>query len=376
MRSALLLLLLALGVAAVAFWARGSPGDEPPPAGAPAPDDPRREPGPAGPTEPGAVARQQPAGTREAGTALPVPQPEPVTPEAAPAANVELLVRSATTHEPVAAFRWAARMEGAVLRGTGGEGFAGLALPAAARVHLTVEAAGYTPGSEPELAVPPAGAAPRRVGLFLSPAAAATGVTLTVYDPARMPVAAVRVDAFALTAENRDLAWHLGTALWSRRRGATDGRYVLSELAPGDYGVRVLATDAEGTLLPLLPCVRTFALTGSNGFVEDVTLEPGCLPELELVTAAGAPLDPARGAVTLGLRLPGGPAVSRYWVQQQDGRLVRALDQLPGPGVVWPAEAVAPGRWQLDVLVDEKPALQQQIVLRAGERQRERLVVP
>jgi hypothetical protein len=310
-----------------------------------------------------------------AATSAPSPDTAPATaPAAAP--NVHLSVRSAATSEPIAAFRWRLRSpDGALVRGDGTAGRAELTLPPELAGELLVEADGFQPGSVPEFTSSAANAPPRDVELFLVPAAVATGITLLVHDTAGRPVPLLRVDAFALRPEQREIAWHLGRPLWSRKTAAADGRYVLPELAPGEYGIRVLAIDEAGEALPLLPFRRMFTLTGSNGFVEDVPLEPGCLLQLELNNAHGQPLDPAHGAVTIGLRLPGGPAEPRHWHQYRGKLLVRAEDQLPGPGPVWLAEAVPAGNWQLDVLVDGQPAVQQLLALRAGERQQERIVV-
>lgn len=307
--------------------------------------------------------------------------PPPPAP-AVPTENVLLQVRHATTLAPVAAFRWRVRSAAGTVRGLGQDGRAEFTLPAGERGELTVEADGFTPHMRPELQAPDAGAAQLAVEVFLTPAALATGITLQVHDPNGQPVPNVRVEPFVLNADNRDLTWQLGKPVWSRAATAADGRYVLPELAPGEYGLRVLALDATGQVLPMLPFLRPYTLTGNNGFVEDVTLEPGCMPVLELVNPAGAPLDPAHGAITLSLRLAGGPAVQRLWQQQRTGPageaagLVGSIDALPVVGPGWPAEPVAAGSYQLSVFVDGQPALERSLVLRAGERQPERLLVP
>lgn len=372
------MLLVVLAAGAAVAWSLGRGDDAPPPgSGDGGRSAPRRE-EPAGPAERHVAPAPAPAPTP---ASPPAPAPAPDTPAGpgtpARESTIVLLVRDAGSQAPIAAFQWRVRCgDGGVRRGEGHDGRAELSLPPGARGELLVEAPAHAPFTEAELAAPGAGEAPRELPVFLAAAANATGVSLTLRDTARQPIANVRVDAFALRPEDRELAWHLGTALWSRRAADAEGHYTLPELAPGTYGIRIVATDAQGELLPLLPFARDYALTGSNGFVEDVVLEPGCLPVLELVDAQGRALDPASGAVTLGLRLPGGPAVPRHWLQVRDGKAVRALDALPGPGPAWPAEALAGGVWQLDVLVDGQPALQRQITLRPGERQAERIVVP
>jgi hypothetical protein len=67
----------------------------------------------------------------------------------------------------------------------------------------------------------------------------ATGITLHVHDTGLQPVQNVRVEAYPLRPENRDLAWHvLEKALWVRRTQNAEGTYVLPELAAGEYGIR------------------------------------------------------------------------------------------------------------------------------------------
>ena len=368
------------GAAGVAIWLwlRASDDVAPPPgAGAAAAQSRPHDDGtgpvertPAGHTAPRANEPTAPAPAVAEASAPPAPG------AAAPPANVVLQVRALATKAPVAAFRWRARSVAGTQRGDGAAGRAELALAAGQQFELLVEADGFQPSSQLSLPAPTAGAAPLQVDVFLDAQAVATGITLQVHDIGLQPLAPIRVDAHVLRADNREAAWHLDKPLWSRRTAAADGRYVLPELAPGEYGIRVLAVDRQGELLPLLPFVRTFVLTGSNGFVEDVTLEPGCLLTLELVDAAGRPLDPAHGAVTLGLRLPGGPTIARHWLQNRDTGPVSAVDALPGPGPCRAAEPVAAGTWQLDVLVGGEPRVQRQLVLRAGERQTERIVVP
>ena len=366
-----------LGLAAWLFLGRAE--DEAPapsgtsmPEGKSKPDD-----GPRMPTERSEVVRP-PDPTNEPAQAPPPAAEPPGQPVASAAANVHLIVRSAATKQPVPVLRWRVRQAGQKAElGTATDGRADLALPPGTTVELLVESDGYSPFTAKNLAIPATNAPPLDLEIFLEAAAVATGITLHVHDTGLQPVQNVRVEAYPLRPENRDLAWHvLEKALWVRRTQNAEGTYVLPELAAGEYGIRVLATDAEGELLPLLPFARIYLLTGSNGFVEDVTLEPGCVPLLDLQDPSGQPIDPQKGAVTLGLRQPGGPMIARHWLQKRDTGTVRALDALPGTGVVWPGEAVAPGTWQFEVQIDGQPALQQQLFLRAGERQAERVIVP
>jgi hypothetical protein len=228
---------------------------------------------------------------------------------------------------------------------------------------------------------PPAAAA--TIDVFLTPTATATGITLSVKDTALQPIAHVRVDAFALEdgAGSSANAWHVGPALWQRRADDSEGRYVLPPLSPGSYGIRLTATDEQGELLPLLPFRHTYELTGSNGFVEDVVLEPACLPLLQLVALDGTAIEPDRlGDVRVSLRTLGAPDVSRKWLVRPGDDPARApiaaIDRLPGAGTTWPAEAVPAGTYTFEVHVDGQLRFSQPLALPSGQRHRERIVVP
>jgi hypothetical protein len=290
---------------------------------------------------------------------------------------VVLLARDVRNRQAVAAFRWRVRSGADTWSGPGADGRAELGLPPDRGGELLVEADGFAPYARNDLVVPPAGSPPLQLDVFLLPAVPAAGITLHVRDLALQPIQHVRVDAFALTPENRDRTWHLGQPLWARRAGAADGTYALPPLPPGDYGIRVCATDADGNLLPLLPYARTFALTGDHGFVEDVPLEPGCILELALVDAAGEPYDPTRrGTLTLALSTPGGPAVPRKWRTRSGTVDATAVDVLPGTGGAELAEPIAAGIYTLELRVNGEPRAQQQLALRPGARQQVPVQVP
>lgn len=353
-------------------------GDDAPPVAPP--EAPRTTP-PVGPTAPPAQG--------DGRTAVPAPVPDvpapspqgnttPPSPPPAAAANVRLAVRDLTTRALVPDFRWQFRNSRGTQRGVGEAGRAELALEASAVGQLLVEADGLAPLVREGVIVPTPPAGPLQLDLFLAPAVAAAGITLYVRDLALAPVANVRVDAFPLAADAPPAsAWHLGTALWARRAAAADGRYVLPPLPPGHYGIRIVATDAEGALLPLQPYRNVFALTGDNGFVEDVPLEPGALLAVELVDAAGQPFDPSRhGTATLRLQLPGGPLVQRKWFVRTEAAEASAIDVVPGVGKVMLAEAVVAGPYRLEVVVQGGSRAERQLFLRPGVRNEERLVVP
>jgi len=383
MKSVPALLLLLVLFAAIAAWflfAQGSdelsvPGDDRGSVTTPRPRegaDPVAE-RDAVPAPPAPEASKPPANPAAPAAASPPHE----SPAAAPAPNLRLQVRDATTRQPIAAFRWRLRTSQSGQSGDGKDGLAEILLQAAERAELLVEATGYQPLTQPGVKAAATGEVAVDLEVLLIPAGIGTGITLQIHDVALQPLRNVQVAAYTLRPDNRELAWQLEKPLWTRRTmSRTEDRLVLPDLPPGEYGIRVFGLDDQGAMLPLVPYVRTFALSGSNGFVEDAVLEPGCILQLELSNAAGQPVDPANGAVTLDLRLPGGPAVPRLWQQQRETRTIGAIDALPGPGVTWPAEPLAPGTWQLEVQVSGQPALQRTLLLRSGERQAERLIVP
>ncbi|MGC6489302.1 MAG: carboxypeptidase-like regulatory domain-containing protein, partial [Planctomycetota bacterium] len=256
-------------------------------------------------------------------------------------------------------------------------GRAALPLPRGVTGQLVLEADGLQPRVFEDLAVPPDAAPPLQLDVFLDPTRAAEGVTVWVRDADRRPVQDVRVDAFLLAADAPRGAWHLERPLWSRAASARDGRYRLPPLAPGRYGIRLTGVDEDGRPLPLTPSRRVFELTGGNGFVEDVTLEPACALQLDLVRPSGAAFRAAgRADVAIRLRAATEPALPRRWVSVgPDGARSSAVDRLPGPSPIWLAEATAPGAYVLEVAVDGVVQVQRQLVL-AATAQTERVVLP
>lgn len=303
--------------------------------------------------------------------------PTPPAPPTLPPVTVQLHVRSMLDQQDVAPFRWRFVLRGHSEHGDSEGARAELRLPAGATGELLVEADGMQPFSRSQLTIPTPPQAPLPLDVFLTPTPQGTGITLLVRDLAQRPIRHVRVDAFELGDHNRETSWQLGQPLWSRAASAEDGNYELPPLPAGEYGVLLLATDEQGRPLPLLPFRRAFALTGSNGFVEDVPLEPGCHLVLDMVEPNGDAFDPeVHGRITLGLRPAGAPPFERMWTSGgEGGALQRALNAMPAKGVVWADEPLPAGAYTFEVFVNGDPRVQQTLVLRAGEVQTERIVV-
>lgn len=369
------LVFVALLVGAVAYWAFA---DRPPLVLPVDPDAPAT----AGPIEP-APAQQ---GERVAVT--PPPTAPPATPPAKPelgvlpppqvaaTPNVVLNVRDLVSRQPVAAFRWRFQNSRGTWKGDGADGRAELALEASAVGTLLLEADGLQPLSKDGVIVPTPPQAALQLDLFLAPQGVATGITLMVHDTGLQPIARVRVDAFQL-ADAKAEGWHLGRALWARMAEAKDGKYQLPALEPASYGLQVVALDGNGEPLPLLPFRRAFAVTGSNGFLEDVPLEPGALLGLEIVDSAGQGFDPTKqGTTRLSLHFAGAPHVARKWISRQGQAAATAVDALPGIGRAELAEAIPGGPYELEITVNGALRSKQPLFLRPGVKNEERIVVP
>lgn len=375
--------LVALGVAGVASlaWLLCWSPESPPAPPAPTPLATQPEVGAA--PAPIEAARGRAADAARDGRDAHALSPDADT-QAEPEARAPLLpaiaeVRAAATGALVPSFSY--RFTAGSLRSFGAceGGRAGLDLPWATTGDLLIESDGMEPRRFEALALPPRSAPPVVLEVYLRRARVTEGVTLLVHDVDRRPLPSVRVDAFALTdAADAAGAWHLNAPLWSRAASSPGGRYTLPPLAPGSYGVRLRAVDAAGAPLPHAAFRRVFEFTGSNGFREDVTLEPACALRLDLVRPDGLPFDPeTRGPVTVTLRLAAEPALSRRWVcAGRDGApSITAIDRLPGPSPVWLAEAVAPGAYSLELGVAGR-VLARKTLLLSASTQTERVVVP
>lgn len=380
MRSGPLLVAFALLVVLVGaiVWLTGGVAT-PAPDAPPTANDPNKPSEPAKPV-PGVRVDATPA-TPPNATPLPATPPSPSeTPPATAtdsgSGNLVLVVHDAAAPGTAPAFRWRLKGRGDATTGTGSDGKAVLQAPHDADFELLVEADQRQAVQKGPLRGAAPGQPPVQVEVTLVPIVVAAGITLHVHDLAMQPMRFVRVDAFRITDQNRETTWTLETPLWARRAMSDDGRYQLPTLPPGEYGIRLIATDEQGALLPLLPYVRTFQLTGDNGFVEDVPLEPGCALVLELVDANGNAYDPTSfGVATLVLRLPNGPPVQRKWFTMQGGTEATAINVLPGIGTAALAEAIPAGQYQLEVFCNNEPRVRQLLQLRS-ERQVERITVP
>lgn len=380
MRSGPLLVVFALlAVLAGAIVWLTSGGDTPAPVAPPTTNAPNQPSDPATPV-PGVRVDATPDAPKVT-PPPPATTPNPSeTPTAEPSAtgpgNLVVVVHDAASPGIAPTFRWRLKGRHDATTGTGSDGKAILQAPHDTDVELLVEADQRQPVRKGPLRAAAPGQPPLQVEVTLVPIVVAAGITLHVHDLAMQPMRFVRVEAFRIHDQNRDTTWALEDPLWARKSSSEDGRYPLPTLPAGEYGIKLVGIDEQGAMLPLLPYLRTFRLTGDNGFVEDVPLEPGCALVLELVDAHGNPYDPTSyGTASLALRLPDAPPVQRKWYAMQGGTAVTALDVLPGIGTAALAQAIPAGTYQLEVFSNHEPRVRQLLQLRP-ERQVERIVVP
>lgn len=317
-----------------------------------------------------ATGQQAPApvASKPEPAAAPLPTEEPI--------RLELLAYDAATLQGLASFRCRWRGDGRSGFVDGRDGRAVLRGDLPATVELLVEATGYEPSrpAPAALAVPDAPAT--RVEAFLMPVAAHTGIVLTLRTLAQEPLGHMQFSVHPLTDPADDTPFELRPALWTRKSQQPNGRYVLPELPAGRYGLRAIAVDEQGQPLPLLPHRGEYTLTGSNGYDEDITLEPGCLLRLLMLDTLGNPIDPATTPLTLTLRVAGGPQQPRAFLgRSPDGKLLRARDALPAIGPTWLETALPAGQWQLEWQRGEQVPQSLLLALRAGEAMTERCVV-
>jgi hypothetical protein len=164
---------------------------------------------------------------------------------------------------------------------------------------------------------------------------------------------------------------------WSRRGEAENGIYDLPQLDPGRYRLAVLAVDADGEILPLLPASRTVETTGSNAVTEYIEMQPGCILTLELVDAAGAAvMPPADGPLSIRLQPKDqADALTTFWRVGAKAERVESRDALPAAGPATAKEALPPGEYTLTVSAKGQVRARAALSLRGGERQTERIAL-
>lgn len=275
----------------------------------------------------------------------------------AAALNHTLAVVDAVTQQPLPQFSVTAHLaEGRELwRGTQGQ--LTFAAPLG-DLHLRIEAIGYQPA---ELHHVVTGPSTWRVPLVS--ASMPEGIELHATFTDGPPVRHALVQAFAIVENSNP--WRIATPLWSRRAQRDTGAYRLPTLAHGKYGIRLLATDADGAVLPFLPFESEYELNG-GGFLDHAVLAPGCIPVFTVVDRLGAPLPEP---IAISLHWPGGAQVPRSFLARDGAQWLRATNQLPDCGSSWPEVPVEPGTWEVELTRSGYAAHRERIALRSSERQ-------
>jgi hypothetical protein len=310
-------------------------------------------------------------------TAPPVAPPPSLPIEDAPQATAIVHVSNVVTRKPVKGFRWKFFQRGKILQDEVDSNSASLPIPRGAIGKLLIEADGMQPYTKDPLMVPKIASTPLEIFAFLTPVATATGVTLMARDIDGQPITNVRVDAFTLNTENHNEAWQVGQPLWARQAASDDGKYELPPLPPGEYGILLVATDKEGNLRPLTAHRQTVLLTGSNGYLEDVTLEPACALQLKVLDGNSQPFDPSTHArASIKLNQTGATNTQRKWtLATPEGKTVSEANAMPGKGTIWIDEPVPAGNYNLEIVIDGVTRAQQFLQLRANETQVETIYV-
>jgi hypothetical protein len=300
------------------------------------------------------------------------PEPQVADPAAVP--NLLLRVRDVGNQQDLASFHWTLRHGAAKATGDGENGAASLVAPKGLLSALLVESEGYQPYSRAELLVPASLSEPLRVDVFMQPAMAGAGVQLIVMDTSQRPVTHIQVSAQRQVGASEPAP----PPSWSRRGEAENGVYDLPQLDPGRYRLAVLAVDADGEILPLLPASRTVETTGSNAVTEYIELQPGCILTLELVDAAGAAVaPPADGPLSIRLQPRDQvDALTTFWRVGAKAERVEGRDALPAAGPATVTEPLPPGEYTITVAAKGQVRARTTLSLRGGERQLERILMP
>lgn len=295
------------------------------------------------------------------------------------APDLTLRVRKIPGNAPLPRFKWTLTAGEEKTSGTADEkgSDVGLRLPPGTACKIRIEC----DGCEPREITGITAAEPQVLEVFLP--VSGPGVSITAHDERGQPVKNVRVDAWRLAADAAlDQTGATGEPLWSRRNGNDTGQYQIPTLEPGRYELRVMAVDAEGALLPLLPFRARFEITGSNSVPLQADLAPGALLTLQPVDPYGTPLrgtadDDRPPLPAIGLRVTGQDGKERDvdWRSTGPGRAVVERNRLVGAREVMAAEALPPGWLRITAMVDGAACGASEVMLLAGQHHKEPLVI-
>jgi hypothetical protein len=274
--------------------------------------------------------------------------------------RIQFLVFDSATNQPVPAFSGVftdgdRRQKLEVTEGGQGS----LDIPLDAPGNLLVESEGYTPQSREGYSV---GSTAREVQLtiYLDPVAPFSGIEIRAMDDRGMPVSHLRVTA---RQSDDDRA----PPLWVRRASDERGIYQLPDLPPAIYRLSLVAIDAEGQPLTLVPHTETVIFRGHEQIPVTVQFRPGALLTIAVRDAAGAQL---RGAeVSLRMIFPDGNPRSVAWRSTVDGEVLERRDGLPAAAQATLNEPLPPGSYELVLQLPSGLEQRLAVQLLAGQHQ-------
>jgi hypothetical protein len=338
MRSALIVVLVALAAAAVWFLNR-----TPPPPAPTGDTETMRAPRPVEPVAPPTTRVETPGET-----VVPAerdPPPDPAT-RVEPAATVPGAARLEVGARPdgaaVPAFRYTlvhgdGRRESQLVQGT----TTTLQLQVEQFAVLRVEADGFDPVDDVRVRATALEPNPI-VRVLLTPKAAGSGVRFHVNDAQLQAVPRIRLSLWRIQAGDA-----VGDKLWTRERAETDGTYRLPELTAGRYRYEVSAIESNGDVRPLhlqLPVGAQLRVRAKDGDGNPL----GTTVAIRILDVAGNPV-PARFSARLGAE-----------------RVVRE-NGLPAPTEAMLESPLVPGMYTLEWRVEAGPIQRRQLLLADGE---------
>lgn len=236
-----------------------------------------------------------------------------------------------------------------------------MTVPLGERVTFTIEAEGYEP-SEPVQMVASYGEREPHRTVYLVPKSMAAGVELRVRNELQAPVQHLEVEALQVGNDGTP------KTIWKRRTNNSEGTYLLPDLRPGSYTLRLHALNGS-----YLPHVEEITFNGTERIRRQIVLRPGCDLLVTVRSADGA----MRGKeVNLRLTHPDGTAPSWTWVAEVDGAGLRRTDGLPAAAAARSAQPLPPGRYVVAARVGGGAVVDRVVDLSPGQTTGVTLVVP
>ena len=355
MRSALIVVLVALAAAAVWFLNR-----TPPPPAPTGDTETMRAPRPVEPVAPPTTRVETPGETVVPDKRDPPPDPATrVEPAATLPGAARLEVGARPDGAAVPAFRYTlvhgdGRRESQLVQGT----TTTLQLQIEQFAVLRVEADGFDPVDDVRVRATVLEPNPI-VRVLLTPKAAGSGVRFHVNDAQLQAVPRIRLTLWRIQAGDA-----VGDKLWTRERAETDGTYRLPELTAGRYRYEVSAIETNGDVRPLRVATGDFTFAGFEDLPLHLQLPVGAQLRVRAKDGDGNPL-----GTTVAIRIldvAGNPVPARFSARLGAERVVRE-NGLPAPTEAMLESPLVPGMYTLEWRVEAGPIQRRQLLLADGE---------